>query len=73
MLARLCDGLRGGDILLLHDGHAARTQSGQAVVLAVLPALLERIAAAALRPTTLADALPAPARAGGEALAAASR
>ena len=73
VLARLCDGLGGGDILLLHDGHAARTEAGQPVVLAVPPALLERIAAAGLRPTTLADALPAPGRVGAKRLAAASR
>ena len=62
VLARLCDGLDAGDILLLHDGHAARTAPGQPVILAVLPALLERTARAGLRPTTLADALPAPRR-----------
>jgi peptidoglycan/xylan/chitin deacetylase (PgdA/CDA1 family) len=73
VLARLCDRLRAGDILLLHDGHAARTEGGQAVALAVLPALLERIAAAGLRPTVLADALPLPARAGAGSLAAAPR
>lgn len=33
--------LAAGDILLLHDGHAARTSSGQPVVLEVLPRLLE--------------------------------
>ena len=73
VLARLCDGLDAGDILLLHDGHAARTATGQPVVLAVLPALLERTARAGLRPTTLVDALPAPHRTEAEPLAAASR
>jgi peptidoglycan/xylan/chitin deacetylase (PgdA/CDA1 family) len=36
--------LAGGDILLLHDGHARRTATGQPVVLDVLPALLQRCA-----------------------------
>ena len=60
VLARLCAGLGAGDILLLHDGHAARTDAGQPVVLAVLPTLLERVSAAGLHPATLADALPEP-------------
>jgi len=60
VLARLCNGLGPGDILLLHDGNAARTEVGQPVVLAVLPALLERVRTAGLHPTTLADALPEP-------------
>ncbi|OYU72030.1 MAG: polysaccharide deacetylase family protein, partial [Burkholderiales bacterium PBB5] len=45
VLARLTRGLQGGDILLLHDHHAALTADGQPVVLAVLPALLQAIAA----------------------------
>jgi peptidoglycan/xylan/chitin deacetylase (PgdA/CDA1 family) len=63
VLARLCDGLGAGDILLLHDGHAARTDAGQPVVLAVLPALLDRVSAAGLHPATLVDALPEPSEA----------
>lgn len=43
VLARLSRGLRGGDILLLHDRHAARTASGQPVLLEVLPPLLQRL------------------------------
>ena len=58
VLRRLRRGLRAGDILLLHDGHAARTASGQPVILDVLPALLASIAAAGLRPTTLRQAFP---------------
>ena len=73
VLARLGDGLAAGDILLLHDGNAARTEAGQPVVLAVLPALLERIAAAGLRPITLPDALPAPGASAAGALAPATR
>ena len=57
VLQRLCRGLRAGDILLLHDGNAARTATGEAAILQVLPALLERIAAAGLRPVTLREAL----------------
>jgi peptidoglycan/xylan/chitin deacetylase (PgdA/CDA1 family) len=57
VLARLATGLGAGDILLVHDGHAARTASGRPVVLDVLPALLERCAAASLRAVTLPAAL----------------
>jgi peptidoglycan/xylan/chitin deacetylase (PgdA/CDA1 family) len=73
VLARLGDGLAAGDILLLHDGNAARTDAGQPVVLSVLPALLERIAAAGLRPATLADALPASGETAAGALAPATQ
>jgi hypothetical protein len=41
VLARLCNGLAAGDILLMHDGNAARTATGQPVLLRVLPALLD--------------------------------
>jgi len=57
VLQRLCRGLRAGDILLLHDGHAARTAGGEAVVLAVLPPLLARMQADGLRSVDLAKAL----------------
>ncbi len=53
VLARLTKGLAGGDILLLHDGNAARTPAGEAVILEVLPALLARIRAAGLTPVCL--------------------
>jgi peptidoglycan/xylan/chitin deacetylase (PgdA/CDA1 family) len=56
VLARLTRHLAAGDILLLHDGHAARTAHGAAVILEVLPALLAAIAAARLTPITLRDA-----------------
>lgn len=56
VLARLGRGLGAGDILLLHDGNAARTLAGQPVVLEVLPALLGRIATAGLHAVTLAQA-----------------
>lgn len=51
-------GLRPGAILLLHDGHAARTADGTPVVLAVLPGLLEAIDAAGLATVALREALP---------------
>jgi peptidoglycan/xylan/chitin deacetylase (PgdA/CDA1 family) len=53
--SRLADQLAAGDILLLHDGHAARTAGGQPVVLAVLPRLLEALVKGKLTPVTLAD------------------
>jgi peptidoglycan/xylan/chitin deacetylase (PgdA/CDA1 family) len=51
--ARLTRGLAAGDILLLHDGHAARTAGGDPVILTVLPALLTAVRAAGLKPVTL--------------------
>ena len=72
ILACLGHRLGPGDILLLHDGHAARGPDGAPVVLAVLPALLERMARQGLHPVTLAEALPTPRPAAG-ALAVASR
>jgi peptidoglycan-N-acetylglucosamine deacetylase len=57
VLDRLTQGLRGGDILLLHDGHAARTSTGTPVILDVLPRLLEAVSAAGLTTITLRSAL----------------
>ena len=57
MLGRLTGGLRGGDILLLHDGNAARGRAGSPVVLEVLPRLLEAVIAADMTPVTLRSAL----------------
>jgi peptidoglycan/xylan/chitin deacetylase (PgdA/CDA1 family) len=54
---RLADPLQGGDILLLHDGNAARSRSGQPVILEVLPRLLDAIAERRLRPVTLRSAI----------------
>jgi peptidoglycan/xylan/chitin deacetylase (PgdA/CDA1 family) len=59
VLARLATGLAGGDILLLHDGNAARTAAGRPVILDVLPALLDRCAGAGLRTSTLPAAFDA--------------
>ncbi|QPK62936.1 polysaccharide deacetylase family protein [Methylomonas sp. LL1] len=57
VLAKLLEGLRAGDILLLHDGNAARSRRGMPVILDVLPPLLDAIAAANLRAVTLREAL----------------
>jgi peptidoglycan/xylan/chitin deacetylase (PgdA/CDA1 family) len=57
VLESLTRRLQGGDILLLHDGHAARTPGGSPVILEVLPQLLRALAAADLAPITLRAAL----------------
>jgi peptidoglycan/xylan/chitin deacetylase (PgdA/CDA1 family) len=57
VLGSLTRHLQGGDILLLHDGHAARTPTGAPVILEVLPQLLRALAAARLAPITLSAAL----------------
>jgi len=54
VLQRLCKGLQAGDILLLHDRHAARTAQGHPVLLAVLPPLLAALQATRLQ-TVLLD------------------
>lgn len=58
VLARLTRGLTDGDILLLHDGHAAATTDGSPVVLDALPRLLAAFREAGLATVTLEDALP---------------
>jgi peptidoglycan/xylan/chitin deacetylase (PgdA/CDA1 family) len=59
--ARVCAelerGLAAGDILMLHDGHSARTPEGVPVVLEVLPRLIERIRRQGLMPVTLPQAI----------------
>ena len=60
VLRRLINALQAGDILLLHDGNAARTRRGQAVILEVLPRLLDALTARGLKPVTLRAALPPP-------------
>lgn len=57
VLHRLLHRLGAGDILLLHDGHAASTASGTPVILEVLPRLLEALCAARLTPVTLRAAI----------------
>lgn len=57
VLGKLTSGLDGGDILLLHDGNAARSRAGSPIVLEVLPRLLDALAAADLTAVTLRAAL----------------
>jgi peptidoglycan-N-acetylglucosamine deacetylase len=52
---RLLRNLAPGDILLLHDGHAARTMDGTPVILEVLPRILETCAAHGLKLVTLRE------------------
>jgi peptidoglycan-N-acetylglucosamine deacetylase len=54
---RLANPLEDGDILLLHDGNAARGRGGAPVILEVLPRLLDALAVKQLRPVTLRSAL----------------
>jgi hypothetical protein len=51
--ARLTRGLAAGDVLLLHDGAQVRTDAGEPVVLAVLPAVLDQLAARGLKSVSL--------------------
>jgi peptidoglycan/xylan/chitin deacetylase (PgdA/CDA1 family) len=55
---RLVNSLQGGDILLLHDGNAARGRNGQPVILEVLPRLLEKLISRQLESVTLRASLP---------------
>ncbi len=57
VFTKLTRNLQGGDILLLHDGNAAREISGGPVIYSVLPRLLDKIAAEGLTPVTLRAAL----------------
>jgi peptidoglycan/xylan/chitin deacetylase (PgdA/CDA1 family) len=57
VLAKLLKNMKAGDILLLHDGNAARTAEGIPMIVAVLPPLLEAIKATHLRPVTLRSSL----------------
>lgn len=54
---RLVQRLVAGDILLLHDGNAARAADGQAVILRVLPGLLAALDRTHLRSVSLRSAL----------------
>ncbi len=58
VLERLTRNLGAGDILLLHDGRAARAPDGTPVILAVLPGLLAMLASRRLRCVTLSEGLP---------------
>ena len=57
VFGKLTRDLGAGDILLLHDGHAALNGRGVPVILEVLPRLLDAVTAAGLTPITLRDAL----------------
>jgi peptidoglycan/xylan/chitin deacetylase (PgdA/CDA1 family) len=54
---RVATALSAGDILLLHDGNAARSRVGGPVILEVLPRLLDALASRGLRPVTLRSSL----------------
>lgn len=56
VLQKLTRQLAAGDILLLHDGNAARTPANEALIVAVLPQLLTAIRNLGLQPVTLAHA-----------------
>ncbi len=58
VLTSLTRDLKGGDILLIHDGSAARTSEGKAVILDVLPRLLDNLADTGLRSVTLRSVIP---------------
>ena len=57
VLRRLSQRLGPGDIVLMHDGHCARTPAGEPVILAVLPSLLQTLTERQLQPVTLNQAL----------------
>jgi hypothetical protein len=56
--ARLAARLASEDILLLHDGNAARSRAGEPVIIEVLPRLLDAVRRARLATVTLQEALP---------------
>jgi peptidoglycan-N-acetylglucosamine deacetylase len=60
VLQRLTRDLGAGDILLLHDGRAARTSDGIPVILAVLPRLLPVLVSKNLCCVTLSEGLRPP-------------
>lgn len=57
VVSRLTRHLGSGDILLMHDGNAARTYSDQPLILAALPSVLEAAATLGLTSITLRSAL----------------
>lgn len=54
---RLLRGFAAGDILLLHDGHAARAPDGQPALLHALPTVMAEAHRRGLRPETLFQSL----------------
>ena len=57
VLERLCSDLQVGDILLLHDGNPALTRQGNAVIVEVWPALLQKLQGINLSAKALPDDL----------------
>ena len=57
VLQRLTKQLKAGDILLLHDGNAARDVAGLPVILTVLPALLAELEQRGLRGVALPEGI----------------
>lgn len=55
--ARLTRGLAAGDILLMHDGHAARTAAGAPVIIEALPRVLAGLREVGLKSVTIAAAV----------------
>jgi len=55
--ARIARDLAAGDIVVLHDGNAARAADGRPVILEALPRLLDAAEARGLRAVTLRDAV----------------
>lgn len=53
---KLARDLTGGDILLLHDGNAARSANGTPIILDVLPRLLDEATRRSLKTVTLREA-----------------
>ncbi|MET0378802.1 MAG: polysaccharide deacetylase family protein [Spongiibacteraceae bacterium] len=53
---KLTRNLTGGEILLLHDGNAARSANGIPIILDVLPRLLDELARRSLKTVTLREA-----------------
>lgn len=58
VLGYLTRNLAGGDILLLHDGHSARSPGGAPVLHAVLPQLLQTLDRAGLKAVSLPELAP---------------
>jgi peptidoglycan/xylan/chitin deacetylase (PgdA/CDA1 family) len=54
------DRLAAGDILLLHDGHAAHAPDGRPVILSVLPQVLDACRRRGLKPVSLKEAFSSP-------------
>ncbi len=54
--AKLTRNLTGGEVLLLHDGNAARSLNGTPIILDVLPRLLDELARRNLNTVTLREA-----------------